>query len=87
MDGNSSESKGYNDYEEESTSNKVTVMLLGGNEHMNTPASIMEEQYESDQLEEEKTDGKVIYFKGKPKNEQMHTISPINSAVPSLDGN
>ena len=64
--GNSSDSK-CDDYEDESTSNRVQVVFIGSNEPVNTSSSIKEEQYESDLLEEEKVaaDGKLIYYKGK----------------------
>lgn len=66
---NSSESKGYNDYGDESMSNKVQVMFIGGNEQVQIPTSLLDENYESDKLEEEKVgnDGVLKYFKGKPK--------------------
>lgn len=84
--GGSSESKTFDDYGDESTSNRVQVVFIGGNEQANMSDSLVkEEQYESDKLEEEKVTGDRTYFKGKPKQDAeaycnehiMRSRSPI----------
>jgi hypothetical protein len=84
--GGSSESKTLDDYGDESTSNRVQVVFIGGNEQANMSDSLVkEEQYESDKLEEEKVTGDRTYFKGKPKQDAevycnehiMRSRSPI----------
>ena len=47
--GNSSESKNFDDYGDESASNNVQVVFIGGNEQTNSShSSVKEDHYESD---------------------------------------
>ena len=84
--GNSSESK-YGDYGDESASNKVQVLFIGGTDQPNTSTSVKEELYESDKLEEEKvgTDGVAIFFKGKPKQDHVEHRERSRSHVEFLE--